>query len=465
MSKIYLAKKSPEKKVAYLCMDSSFFMSTIYYTLSRRKNALGQSEILIRFSHGKINQRAKTGIFVNPKYWHAGAIRLPNLRLLPNQEIQSEIDTATEAQRRLADITALVTHSFNEQARTKIPLHWLRSLVETASHTDSRSATLWDSYKAFIDSRTVSDGRIRVYRVIERSLRRFELYKRQKHPAYTLTLLDLATVDTVNEFECYLRNESVLPYTIENYAPATNSRAPQPRGQNTLTGKMKILRAFLNWAHTNDLIPHNPFRKRQIAPAVYGTPVYLSIEERNRLRDANLSRHPAIAVQRDIFIFQCLIGCRVGDLLTLERSNIVNGAVEYIPRKTKEGRPVTVRVPLNASAQTILARYDDPTRKALLPFITAQRYNDAIRKAFLGAGLNRQVQVLNTVTREPEIKPLYSIASSHMARRTFIGNLYKQVKDPNLIARLSGHTEGSAAFARYRDIDEEMKVDLVKLLE
>mgnify|MGYP006946267864 FL=1 len=52
-----------------------------------------------------------------------------------------------------------------------------------------------------------------------------------------------------------------------------------------------------------------------------------------------------------------------------------------------------------------------------------------------------------------------------MARRTFIGNLYKQVKDPNLVGSLSGHTEGSKAFARYRDIDEEMKTDLVKLLE
>lgn len=67
------------------------------------------------------------------------------------------------------------------------------------------------------------------------------------------------------------------------------------------------------------------------------------------------------------------------------------------------------------------------------------------------------VSVLNPVTREPEQKPLYQVASSHMARRTFIGNLYKQVKDPNLVGSLSGHTEGSKAFARYRDIDEEMK--------
>jgi hypothetical protein len=57
------------------------------------------------------------------------------------------------------------------------------------------------------------------------------------------------------------------------------------------------------------------------------------------------------------------------------------------------------------------------------------------------------------------------VASSHIARRTFIGNLYKKVKDPALIGALSGHREGSTAFARYRAIDEDIKVELVRLLE
>lgn len=155
----------------------------------------------------------------------------------------------------------------------------------------------------------------------------------------------------------------------------------------------------------------------------------------------------------------------MGDLLQLRRSNVVNGAIEYIPRKTKEGHPVTVRVPLNDTAKAIIAKYSGRKGNALLPFISSQKYNESIKRAFLAAGLNRPVQVLNTITREPEMKPLYSVASSHMARRTFIGNLYKQAKDPNLIAQLSGHVEGSSAFARYRDIDEEMKAELVKLLE
>jgi hypothetical protein len=43
--------------------------------------------------------------------------------------------------------------------------------------------------------------------------------------------------------------------------------------------------------------------------------------------------------------------------------------------------------------------------------------------------------------------------------------LYKKVKDPNLVGSLSSHSEVSRAFARYRDIDESMKKELVGLLE
>ena len=73
--------------------------------------------------------------------------------------------------------------------------------------------------------------------------------------------------------------------------------------------------------------------------------------------------------------------------------------------------------------------------------------------------------VIQTQTGEEEKRPINEIASSHMARRTFIGNLYKKVKDPSLVGALSGHKEGSKAFARYREIDEDMKKELVSLLD
>ena len=48
------------------------------------------------------------------------------------------------------------------------------------------------------------------------------------------------------------------------------------------------------------------------------------------------------------------------------------------------------------------------------------------------------VRVLDPKTREDVARPLYEVATTHTARKTFIGNLYKQVKDPNLIASKIG---------------------------
>ena len=38
------------------------------------------------------------------------------------------------------------------------------------------------------------------------------------------------------------------------------------------------------------------------------------------------------------------------------------------------------------------------------------------------------------------------------------------VKDPELVSSMTGHVNGSRAFARYREIDEETKVNLVNLI-
>jgi integrase len=149
----------------------------------------------------------------------------------------------------------------------------------------------------------------------------------------------------------------------------------------------------------------------------------------------------------------------------MKKNSVINNAIEYVPRKTKEGRPVTVRVPLNTTAKEIVNRYVDKEGDALLPFISEQKYNLAIKDFFKLAGITRLVTVINPTTGEEEKRPLNEIASSHISRRTFIGNLYKKVKDPNLVGSLSGHKEGSRAFARYREIDEEMKIDLVNLLD
>lgn len=197
----------------------------------------------------------------------------------------------------------------------------------------------------------------------------------------------------------------------------------------------------------------------------YGTPIYLTKEELKQLYQAEFSDTPSLEVQRDIFVFQCNVGCRVGDMMRLTKRDVINGAIEYIPNKTIKESAKTVVVPLNSMARAIVEKYKDLPGDSLLPFVASQNYNYAIKDALKKAGITRLVTTWNQLTRKEEKCPIYEVASSHMARRTFIGNIYKQVRDQRLVSSLTGHSDGSRAFTRYRNIDREMKQDLVNILD
>ncbi len=189
-----------------------------------------------------------------------------------------------------------------------------------------------------------------------------------------------------------------------------------------------------------------------------------TIEERDKVYNADLSNNPDLEVYRDLFIFQSIVGCRVGDVFSFTKDNIVGDILQYLPHKTLHKRPQTVSVPLSTKAIEILKRYEGKQEK-LLPTKNVHQYNEGIRAVLRECGINRMVTILDTVAGREEQKPICDIATSHTARKTFIDNLYKKVKDPNLVASLSGHTDGSRAFVRYREIDNEMKRELVKLID
>lgn len=152
-------------------------------------------------------------------------------------------------------------------------------------------------------------------------------------------------------------------------------------GISTITCEFNKIRAFFNWCRREGYTRNYPFDNFEIAPELYGTPIYITKKERDAIFNADLSSDPQLAVQRDIFIFHSCIGCRVSDLMRMTKSNIVGNSIEYV------------------------------------------------------------------------------------AGKTFCGNLYRSVKDPDLVGSLSGHAHGSAAFTRYRDIDDDMKQELVRELE
>lgn len=445
-------------------------MATLYYSLSKKADKVtGLHEILTRFVVGsRINQRAKTNVFAPAEYWNADtqAVKVPGWRLM-NEEQRRLVESLNDINTRLQGLRAAVMDAFLQAGAGKkeIPADWLASTVDRYNFPEKyedlrRTVYLADAFADYLAGRKVSAQSKRMAATVLRCLLRYEAFTGSR------LQLDTLTPDDLRAFDAYLRNESeAVAQHPELLEVCPESRPVVKRSSNTVIDRMHIVRAVVSHAVKNGNTENDPFLRYSIGSPVYGTPYYITVEERNALYNFDLSSRPALAVQRDIFVFQCVIGCRVSDLLKMTHENLVAGGIEYVPSKTKDERGDTVRVPLNSIAAEIVERYADPGRAALLPFVSCQKYNDAIKEAFTLAGLTRPVTILDPMTRKEVQRPLNEIASSHLARRTFVGNLYKQVKDPNLIAKLSGHCEGSRAFARYRDIDEDMRRDLVKLLE
>ena len=293
------------------------------------------------------------------------------------------------------------------------------------------------------------------------------MYKRAtENETFKIDINGLNAKD-IQSFNKFLQIEhSIQDDYPEIYETVKETRRVMPRGNNARSDHLNKLRSFYKWAIKTKLSTNNPFDEYKVPDEIYGTPYYITIHERNKLLQADLSAHPETEVQRDIFIFQCLIGCRVCDLTKLTKANLKDDGnfIEYIAKKTIEDHPMTIRVPLTDTAKDLILKYDGKSDR-LFPFISDQKYNVQIKKAFKLAKLNRLVTILNPTTGEEEQRPLDEVASSHLARRAFVGNLYKKVKDPNLVASMSGHVEGSRAFARYRDIDDDMKKETINLLE
>lgn len=469
-------------------------MATLKRNLSSKIDPNGKSEILLRLTVRRGFQvRLKTGLFIEPDRFSDGSFS----KTRPGSELFTEIRMI---EKKLIQIEQLVLDICQEESPETVTKEYLQERINsflnpvevkpesetpkarrgrpkkgTETQVQPTEPTFFEALEKFIATRPASTWRKKRYEVLMRALQRFELYRKIKRVrTYKLTLKDFK-VDDINDFEKFLRSEEELyekyPQIYAKHPCDTRKvrkkAKPLPKGDNTIINMFACLRYFFRDCIQQKLMDEQPFDNyKGNTTERYGTPYYITLEERDIIASHDFSDSPSLETQRDIFIFHTLIGCRVSDLYRLTHKDIINGAIEYIASKTLKDRASTIRVPLNQRGLDLIEKYKgkDPQGR-LFPFISQQKYNIAIKKIFTICGITRMVTILNAATGREEKRPINELASSHLARRTFVGNLYKKVKDPNLVGALSGHKDGSRAFARYREIDDDLKKELISILD
>lgn len=393
----------------------------IVFRLSKQR-AGDLFEVGVRVYQGTFNHSAQTGIFAHPKWWNAN-----EGRCIINRRFETPDNARARSTQQRLDSLADYLAALWQQSPTHLP-DWLSLAVASYNNPHEELQPLSQQIDAYCNARRVMPETRRKMQVLGRLMER---YAADTGSALTQQL----TRTDLDRFAAYLMQDGT-------------------RSENSVHCRLRQLRTLLYWVGK----PHpNPFDDYTIPADAYGTPIYLTRDERDFVARYN-DLTPMQRVQRDVFIFQCHTGCRVGDLMQLRPQNVRDGWLVYVPRKTSRAKPATVEVPLSPAAVEIVERYQGvDTQGRLLPFVTPQAYGKAIHNILRACACDRPVMVFDPLTQQTTAVPLWQAASSHTARKTFTQIMYAATNDKRLVASMTGHSENSQAFNRYSEITREIK--------
>lgn len=514
-----------ERKTLDAFARSGVYVNANYFEYYINRKATINPKVAI--PDNKITCTERTAIKNGWSIRNSGEIVTDNRRTR-TEELTYHIKQAKEVK----ELCAHIIEECNATDKELVTSKWLAEIVDKYRYPEKytevastlKPKTIYELIDEFASEKTkageMGASTIRHYKVVSRMIARYEHFVRATQEDKKDFTFDVCTLtrEDIEDFTDYARNEkslyeeytSVFDEIMGNYPlESLNCRVMDiyERGGNSIIKVHKKLKALLHW-YENKTIPNQQEPNTQYPKMLYttsqlfssapksnekyGNPYYITVAERDKIASIDLrtawetidwNMYPYIKkrlshitletllAQRDIFTFQCMVGCRVGDLQKFSYANIqytqAGLFIVYVPHKTKdEGETQKeARVPLLPQALALIEKYRGIDKKGrLFPHISSQKYNDAIKIIFTLAGITRNVNVRNSLTGETEARPINELASSHLARRTFIGNAYLRVQDPNLIGAMSGHVENSKAFKQYRNIEDSTLAEIVKLM-
>lgn len=336
--------------------------------------------------------------------------------------------------------------------------------------TGSKPEPLYPRFLRYIDEAhrdgVIGDGRYAVALGKAAKLNRFLIIIGQR----LMTAREFTT-ELLMEFRQFIADEyKYVPLYPHLYPRGSGHHWPKKRLRDTtIVHDLKLLQAFFAELENADEIRRSPFRKlsmekrRIIMHTMYDAPAFLRAEELKVIMATDVPVELQWA--KDLFVLNCAIGCRIGDLLRLTMDKVAVSEdgiplVHYIPSKTArlQNSNVEVQTPLIEPAMEIIGRTG-------LHFMNynhhygKQRYNRTLRRLLQCCGITRQVSLYCPETGDNVYKPICEVATSKLARKTHIDMLNK-VQINYYAAGL--HRTGSDAVFRYTNLELKDRYELMK---
>jgi site-specific recombinase XerD len=384
-----------------------------YYT-----NSNGEAPIFVRYSHADKTVDFATGERVPPKFWDAD-----------HQQVRKSFKGHT-------GINNFIEHKKLEIDSIRLDLKGRKIeptvLAVKQEHSNAQAPKveaqkvifMFDHWPRFIDYQR------QVKRLAEATLTQYgaslnRLNEFEKHIGCRLTF-DMMDNTFLDQFKKYMYNEV-------------------KSSTNTIGGKIKHLKSFLNWAFINELTTNVKFKNFQ-KPSSETTIVTLNREQLDILFYLDLTGSARLDRARDLFILGCSTGLRFSDYSVISLANI-KGDFLVISTEKMDNQ---VRIPLNDYSRAIICKYPKG-----LPTLSNTNLNKYLKEIGIKAKFfeEHEITTYKGGKKEKHNQPLYVLLTSHCARRTFATQSLARGMMMHDVMKITGHRD-IRSFMRYVHIAE-----------
>lgn len=221
----------------------------------------------------------------------------------------------------------------------------------------------------------------------------------------------------------------------EGYSPA-----PRPLAQNTKASYFNKLRACVNQAFEDRILPFNPLRGVDGFKEEETERVYLTFEEVKQLRKTDC-RYPVL---KRAFLFSCLTGLRRSDIARLAWRDVqkFGDFTRIVFRQKKTGGQEYLDISRNA--EEFLGERGKPDQRVFAGFSYSSQTLLELKRWCIDAGITKDV-------------------TFHSGRHTFAVVMLDLGADIYTVSKLLGHKE-LATTQIYAKVLDKKKQDAVNLL-
>lgn len=230
---------------------------------------------------------------------------------------------------------------------------------------------------------------------------------------------------------------------------------------NSIGKDIKNIKAVCSDAKDRGMeVNENVFSRRFSAPiekSSFVTITPLELEKLSKFKGANYLENA-----RDWLIIGCWTGCRFNDLISLNKSNLIDYKDSKIIRYEQSKTQKVVRLALHPQVISILSHRDWEFPRP----ISNVKFNEYIKKLSKEIGMD---ELSEGIVYDEELKkrikgmyPKWKLIKSHTCRRTFATNHYGKLPTSKLIAA-TGHSTEKMLLAYIGETEESHLDDFIDI--